>query len=72
MLSEEQLESYHRNLLKLTYGSNHQGNGSAIAQSALLGAYGKPTLLALVLSSLTGKMGFLVEHALGPTWAVAM
>jgi len=65
VLGEERLESYHRNLLKLTYGSNHQGNASAIAQSALLGAYGKPTLLALVLSSLTDKLGFLIEHALG-------
>ena len=71
VLSEEQLESYHRNLLKLTYGSNHQGNGSAIAQSALLGAYGKPTLLALVLSSLTDKLSLLVEHALGSVWDAA-
>lgn len=71
VLSEEHLESYHRNLLKLTYGSNHQGNAGAIAQSALLGAYGKPTLLALVLSSFTGKLRFLVEHVLGSTWAVA-
>lgn len=65
VLSEEHLEPYHRNLLKLTYGSDHQGNSSAIAQSALLGAYGKPTLLALVLSSLTDKLSFLIEHALG-------
>lgn len=65
VLSEEHLESHHRNLLKLTYGSDHQGNASAIAKSALLGAYGKPTLLALVLSSLTDKLGFLIEHALG-------
>ncbi|WP_019746247.1 SIR2 family protein [Rhodococcus erythropolis] len=62
VLSEEYLESYHRTLLKTTYGSNHQGNASAIAQSALLGAYGKPTLLALVLSSLTEKLSFLIEH----------
>jgi len=68
VLSEEQLESYHRNLLKLTYGLNHQGNGSAIAQSALLGAYGKPTLLALVLWSLTTKLSFLIEHTLGLSW----
>lgn len=65
VLSEEHLESYHRVLLKTTYGSNHQGNASAIAQSALLGAYGKPTLLALVLSSLTEKMSFLVGHGVG-------
>lgn len=65
VLSEERLEAYHRHLLKLTYGSNHQGNAKAIAKSALLGAYGKPTLLALVLSSLTDKLSFLVERAVG-------
>lgn len=68
VLSEQRLEAYHRNLLKLTYGSNHQGNGTAIAKSALLGAYGKPALLALVLWSLTAKLSFLIEHALGLSW----
>lgn len=62
VLSEEHLAAYHRNLLRTTYGSNYQGNASAIARSALLGAYGKPTLLALVLSSLTEKFSFLIEH----------
>lgn len=71
VLSEEHLESHHRNLLKITYGSNHQGNASAIAQSALLGAYGKPTLLALVLSSLTEKLSFLIEHEIESVWGPA-
>lgn len=71
VLSEEHLESYHRNLLRITYGSNHQGNASAIAQSAHLGAYGKPTLLALVLSSLTEKLRFLIEHVIGTAWDAA-
>lgn len=68
VLSEEHLESYHRNLLRITYGSNHQGNSGPIAQSALLGAYGKPTLLALVLSSLTDKLSFLIEHGAETRW----
>ncbi|OHV00234.1 hypothetical protein BKN37_18415 [Mycobacterium talmoniae] len=71
VFSEEHLESYHRNVLKLTYGSNHRGNAAAIAQSALLGAYGKPTLLALVLSSLTDKLSFLIEHGTGTAWGSA-
>lgn len=71
VLSEEHLESYHRNLLKITYGSNHQGNASAIAQSALLGAYGKPTLLALVLSSLTEKLSFLLGDEIESIWGSA-
>ena len=66
VLCEERLEAYHRNLLRITYGPNHRGNSGAIADSALLGAYGKPTLLALVLSSLTDKLSFLVEHGVGP------
>jgi hypothetical protein len=68
VLSEERLESYHRNLLKLTYGTGHQGNAVAIADSALLGAYGKPTLLALVLSALTDKLRFLVGRELEHAW----
>lgn len=71
VLGEEHLESYHRNLLKITYGSDHQGNAVAIARSALLGAYGKPTLLALVLSSLTEKLSFLVEYEIESVWGTA-
>jgi hypothetical protein len=68
VLSEEELQPYHRNLLKLTYGPNHQSNAIAIAKSALLGTYGKSTLLALVLVSLTEKFAFLLGHVLGSTW----
>lgn len=68
VLSEEELQAYHRNLLKLTYGPNHQGNATAIAASALLGSFGKPTLLALVLSSLTEKFAFLQDHVLQSAW----
>ncbi|QKE85137.1 SIR2 family protein [Arthrobacter sp. NEB 688] len=71
VLSEEHLESYHRNLLRLTYGSDHQGNASAIAQSALLGSYGKSTLMALVMWSLTDKLSFLIEHGAGAAWGSA-
>ncbi|MCE7482432.1 SIR2 family protein [Microbacterium profundi] len=68
VLSEERLESYHQSVLRTTYGATYQGNASAIKDSSLLGAYGKPVLLALVLSSLTEKLSFLVEHAIGSTW----
>jgi hypothetical protein len=68
VLSEEQLHSHHRLLLRLTYGPSHQGNATAIADSALLGSFGKPTLLALVLASLADKLVVLVTHALGATW----
>jgi len=62
VLGTERLESYHQGLLKTTYGANHQGNASDIRASALLGAYGKPVLLALVLSSLTEKLRVLMER----------
>ncbi|WP_343708203.1 SIR2 family protein [Mycobacterium sp.] len=71
VLSEERLEPYHRILLKSTYGSNHQGNADAIVRSALLGAYGKPTLLALVMLSLTDKLSYLIEHVVGTSWGSA-
>ncbi|MDV6286952.1 SIR2 family protein [Rhodococcus jostii] len=68
VLSEERLESYHKMLLRRTYDPHYRQNANAIGQSALLGAYGKPTLLALVLSSLTEKLSFLVEHGVGTVW----
>lgn len=71
VLSEEQLGSYHRNLLKITYGSSYQGNADPIVQSALLGAYGKPTLLALVLASLTEKLSAWGQPEIQDTWGAA-
>lgn len=67
VLSEERVETYHQSALRTTYGTTHQGNSSDIKASALLGAYGKPVLLALVLSSLTEKLSFLMQHGLGET-----
>nr|WP_281721798.1 SIR2 family protein [Nitrosomonas nitrosa] len=71
VLSEERVEPYHQSVLRTTYGSTYQGNGNAIKDSALLGAYGKPLLLALVLSSLTQKLSFLIEHELLSVWGAA-
>ncbi|WP_157544373.1 SIR2 family protein [Microbacterium sp. PAMC 28756] len=68
VLSEEHVEPYHQSVLKTTYGSTYQGNGGAIKDSALLGAYGKPLLLALVLSSLAQKLSFLIEYEIQSAW----
>jgi hypothetical protein len=68
VLSEERLEAHHRHVLKLTYGNDYLEHAEPIVQSALLGAYAKPTLLALLLSSLTDKLSFLVAHSLKDTW----
>lgn len=68
LLSEERLESYHRNLLRITFGGNYKGNSKAIAESALLGAYAKPTLLALVLACLTEKLSYLLSSVIECAW----
>lgn len=68
VLAEEQLQPYHRNLLKITYGPNHQDNSEEIRRSALLGVYAKPTLLALVLLALRHKLCFLMEREIVSVW----
>lgn len=68
VLSEEALESYHRVLLKLTYGQNYEGNLTPISESALLGAFAKPTLLALVLSTFSAKFSRLIGGVIGGSW----
>lgn len=69
VLSEESLLPHHSHLLKITYGEDYDKSGSAIAESAILGSFGKPTLLALVLSSPTQKLAFLLKKVLQPAWA---
>jgi len=71
VFSEEALHSHHENVLEITYGADYDDNATAICASAVLGSYGKPTLLALVLSSLTCKLKFLSEQALRSTWSQA-
>lgn len=68
VLSEETLEEHHQLLLQTTFGENYPANRKAIADSALLGAYAKPTLLALVLASLTEKLSYLVAHYVEGVW----
>lgn len=59
VLSEERLHANHREALELVYGDDYHPNASDIANGALLGAYGKPTLMALVLWTLTEKLAAL-------------
>lgn len=71
VLSEETLARHHKLLLKTTFGENYQANRKAISDSALLGAYAKPTLLALVLASLTEKLSYLVARYVEGVWGTA-
>lgn len=71
VLSEERLLPHHAHVLKITYGEDYYKSASAISESAVLGSFGKPTLLALVLSSSTRKLSYFLERALQTTWAAS-
>lgn len=54
---DQQLGPHHKHMLKVVYGDEpSSNNGAEINASALLGAYAKPALLALVLYVLTDKL----------------
>lgn len=68
VLSEESLLPHHAHVLKITYGADYDESAAAISESAVLGSFGKPTLLALVLSSPTHKLAFLLKQVLKEAW----
>ncbi|MGC8165038.1 hypothetical protein ACP3WT_25590, partial [Salmonella enterica] len=55
-------------VLEITYGEDFEGNVDAITQSAVIGAFGKPSLIALVLEALTRKLSFLVSEVMVTKW----
>jgi len=68
VLSEQRLLPHHSHVLEITYGADFEGNIDAITDSAVVGAFGKPTLIALVLESLTRKFSFLLTEVTMPVW----
>lgn len=56
VLAEEQLQPHHRHVLQATYRTEYESHPSEINDSAILGSYAKPTLLALLLWTLTDKL----------------
>ncbi|MHA7275547.1 SIR2 family protein [Arthrobacter sp. Hz1] len=68
VLSEEQLFPHHSHVLEITYGADYNAHATAISNASVLGSFGKPTLLALVLSSPIQKLAFFLEQVLQPTW----
>jgi len=56
VLAEEQLQPHHRRVLQATYRSEYESHTAEINDSAILGSYAKPTLLALLLWTLTDKL----------------
>jgi hypothetical protein len=60
---EDDLSADHAAALERAYGDDYAKNVDEIRQAAVLAAYGKPLLLALVLDSLTKKLCVLAEIA---------
>lgn len=63
VLSEQSLHSRHQLALELLYSTDFDSHEDEIVASAVLGSYGKPTLMALVLWVLTEKLAALTEIA---------
>lgn len=68
VFAEQALHRHHRLVLQVAFGESYAANADEIASSALLGAYAKPTLVALVLHTLFDKLcvllGCVTEFAL--------
>ena len=62
VFAEQSFHLHHRHVMKATYGNSYAANSQAIASSALLGAYAKQALLALVLFTLADKLSALIGH----------
>lgn len=70
VLAEEEIQAHHRHVLQATYLSEYDTHASEITNSALLGSYAKPTLLGLVLWTLTEKLITVLGHLPSPaSWA---
>jgi hypothetical protein len=62
VFAEQRLHHHHQLVLQVTYGDSYPPNAEAIAETALLGAYAKPVLVALVLVTVTEKLCALVGY----------
>lgn len=66
VLSEQTLQPRHEMALQFIYGDDFDDNEDDIVSSAVLGSWAKPTLLALVLWTLTEKLAELTGHVPTP------
>ncbi|MCG7583942.1 SIR2 family protein [Mycolicibacterium sp. OfavD-34-C] len=65
VFAEDSIGNHQRNILRVVYGDSYEGNEADIASSALLRAYGKPLLFALMLGVASHKIELLAKHAWG-------
>lgn len=61
VFAEEQIGLYQGEILKQVYGSSYSANQQSIKESALIPAYGKPLLTALVLTTWESKFARYIE-----------
>ena len=61
VFAEQELHYHHKHVLQVAYGDSYVANAAEIAESALLGAFAKPALVALVLLVLADKLGALIS-----------
>jgi len=60
VFAEHALRHHHKHVLQVTFGQSYSANVEEIKRSALLGAYAKPALVALVLYTLCDKLCALI------------
>lgn len=68
MFAADQLSNGQKTVLSVAYGEDYEDNRHQIAASALIQAYGKQLLLALVFSVITQKLEMLAADAVAPNF----
>lgn len=63
VFAEQRLHYHHKHVLQVTYAGSYAPNADAIGESALLGAYAKPSLVGVVLFVLADKLCVLMASA---------
>jgi hypothetical protein len=67
VFAEESLHHHHQAVLGATYGDDiYAADCDEIESKSLLGAYARPTLVALTIFSLAAKLGDLIDYAPNP------
>ncbi len=63
VFAEQSLHYHHKHVLQVTYAGTYAPNADAIGESALLGAYAKPSLVGVVLFVLADKLCVVMASA---------
>lgn len=69
---EDQITQGQRDVLRLVYGDDYNGNVAAINEASHMRAWGEQVLIALVLKMIADKLSCLMEFALGAAGRTAL